>query len=564
MPNLTGQFLGRYHILAKLGEGGMAIVYKARDTRLGREVALKVIRTEKLTLETMEKTIKRFQREARALAKLEHPNIVPILDFGEHEGKPFLVMPYILGGTLKERIGRPIPWKEAARLLIPIARGLEYAHQQRIVHRDVKPSNILLDPSGIALLTDFGIAKILSDTEETSELTTNGMGIGTPEYMSPEQFQGSGVDERTDIYSLGVIFYEMVTGKKPYTAKTPGAIMLKQAMEPLPRPSTFVSGIPSSVEKALLKALTKNPADRFANMAEFLRALEAISQGKEIPVIELTGTVTVDKSYDTFDTYQVKEPTYSTVDQNYEQRTITQSQSLPARPQRTSNLIHWVLGGIGICVVGILAIAFFSSAVMGNASSGTQTNYQEPSSYQNPTNNVAPTSAPETNESATTAPINTVVPTAISSPVSPVSARKTTEFQLSSVESIWIYSDIGNPGDIPSPGGKSFTITVNSSVTLRWLYYWCTSDSATLKNNLNYMTVTFLINDVPLGNNKIYQYNQVDGDWRCKYWSTTLSDWQNSATIQLNIHYSFSKTVNDGHTNYPAGDYYLRLNVNVR
>ena len=189
MTNLIGQSLGRYLILEQIGEGGMAVVYKALDTRLGRDVALKVIRTEKLTLETMGKTLKRFEREAKALAKLTHPNIVPVMDFGEYEGRPFLVMPYISGGTLKERLGRPIPWREAARLLVPIARALQYAHQQRIVHRDVKPSNILIAPSGDSLLTDFGIAKILADTEETSDLTGTGMGIGTPEYMSPEQFQ---------------------------------------------------------------------------------------------------------------------------------------------------------------------------------------------------------------------------------------------------------------------------------------------------------------------------------------------------------------------------------------
>ena len=279
MTNLIGQSLGRYLILEQIGEGGMAFVYKARDTRLDREVAIKVIRTEKLTIETMGKTLKRFEREAKALARLTHSNIVQITDFGEHDGKPFLVMYYVSGGTLKQKLGQPIPWQEAARLLVPIARALQYAHQQGVIHRDVKPSNILIGANNDPMLTDFGIAKILLDTEETSDLTGTGMGIGTPEYMSPEQFQGLGVDARTDVYSLGVMFYEMVTGRKPYTATTPAAILVKQATEPLPRPSTFVRGLPESVENTLVKALAKKPENRYANMGEFLRVLEAFAKG---------------------------------------------------------------------------------------------------------------------------------------------------------------------------------------------------------------------------------------------------------------------------------------------
>ena len=274
MTNLIGQSLGRYHILEQLGEGGMATVYKAYDTRLERDVAVKVIRTEKLTLDTIDKTLKRFEREAKALAKLTHPNIVPITDYGEHEGKPYLVMPYLPGGTLKQRLGKPIPWEEAVRILIPVARGLHYAHHQGIVHRDVKPSNILITQSGEPMLTDFGIAKILIDTGETSDLTGTGMGVGTPEYMSPEQFQGKGVDARTDIYSLGVVLYEMVTGRKPYQADTPAAILIKQATDPLPRPSGYVSGLPDVIEKVLLKALAKDPEDRYQSMAEFAAGLE--------------------------------------------------------------------------------------------------------------------------------------------------------------------------------------------------------------------------------------------------------------------------------------------------
>ena len=420
MTNLIGKSIERYNILSQIGEGGMAVVYKALDTRLHREVALKFIRTEKLTLDTMEKTLKRFQREARALANLTHPNIVPIMDFGEYDGKPFLVMPYISGGTLKERLGRPIPWQEAARLLIPIALALQYAHQQRIVHLDVKPSNILLASSGDSLLTDFGIAKILADTEETSDLTGTGMGIGTPEYMSPEQFQGSGVDARTDVYSFGVVFYEMVTGKKPFTAKTPAAIMVKQATEALPRPSMFVPGIPESVEKTLLKALAKRPSDRFADMGGFLRALDAIAHGKEILVSETTSTVTVDDSYDTSETYQAKEPTYSTVDQNARQRTRTQPQP-PAPPRPTLGWLPWAAGGLVLCVLGMIAVVLIVMIPPGGNTPSSQepivSSIQPTSSYVEPTTHVQPTLYVES--TVYVEPTVYVQPTSVPSPTTP-------------------------------------------------------------------------------------------------------------------------------------------------
>jgi serine/threonine protein kinase len=280
LSNLIGHSIGRYHILEQLGEGGMATVYKAYDTRLERDVAVKIIRIDQFPPAALEKVLKRFEREAKSLAKLTHPNIVHINDFGEHEGVPYLVMDYLPGGTLKERMSLPMTWQAATRLLIPVASALEYAHENKIIHRDVKPANILLTKKGQPMVTDFGIAKLL-ETESGQTLTGTGVGIGTPEYMAPEQGMGRPVDRRADIYSLGVVFYELVTAHKPYTADTPMAVVFKHISDPLPDPRQFMPDLPESVARVLFKALAKEPEDRYASMEDFAAAIEGLSSDQE-------------------------------------------------------------------------------------------------------------------------------------------------------------------------------------------------------------------------------------------------------------------------------------------
>jgi serine/threonine protein kinase len=282
MANLIGQTLGRYYILGQLGEGGMATVYKARDMNLNRDVAVKVIRTEMFGSAVLGRILERFKREAQALAKLTHPNIVSILDYGEYQGAPYLVMSYLPGGTLKSQVKKPIPYLDALRLLMPIAQALAHAHDQGIIHRDVKPANILITRTGEPMLSDFGIAKLLDD-QETRELTGTGVGIGTPEYMAPEQGMGQ-ADERADIYALGIVFYELVTGRIPYRADTPMAILIKKREEPLPRPKMFIPSLPDSVENVLIKALARNPQNRYQSMREILTAFEHLILGDKIKV----------------------------------------------------------------------------------------------------------------------------------------------------------------------------------------------------------------------------------------------------------------------------------------
>lgn len=380
MADLSGRSLGRYHLLEKLGEGGMAVVYKAFDTRLETDVAVKVIRTERLTEETKERAMKRFEREAKALARLTHPNIVKVMDFGEYEGKPYLVMPYLSGGTLKEQLGMPIAWNEAFRILGPIARALEYAHQRDIIHRDVKASNILVTDSGQPMIADFGVAKILT-LEETVDLTGTGMGIGTPEYMAPEQWTGK-TTERSDQYSLGVVLYEMLTGRKPYVAETPAAILLKQATEELPRPSLYARSLPEAVEKILIKALARDPHNRYEDMGAFARALENTGQTSPAP-----------------------KPRERTMDQGWDQthtgsrtkrtRTETPKPAHKGNDVKKPNPLYWVLGA-GLI---IFALIFFIKQYNGPDLAPVVT--------ETPVNTVEPTLPPTVVFTATKTPLPT-------------------------------------------------------------------------------------------------------------------------------------------------------------
>ena len=275
----------------------MATVYKAYDTRLERNVAVKVLRTDQFIPAQLHMVLQRFEREAKSLAKLSNPNIVNILDFGEHEGMPYLVMEYLPGGTLKQKMGQMIPWQESIHTLLPVAHGLAYAHQHGVIHRDVKPANILINEAKAPILTDFGIAKLL-ETGDSHTLTGSGVGIGTPEYMAPEQGIGaSTIDERADIYSLGIVLYEMVTGRKPYIADTPMAVVLKQMTDPLPRPTEFAPNLPEDIEHILLKALAKEPENRYADMNALIAVMESVLAEAQTVVAPIsTGQVAKDEA----------------------------------------------------------------------------------------------------------------------------------------------------------------------------------------------------------------------------------------------------------------------------
>lgn len=273
MSNLQpGQMLGPYQIISQVGQGGMATVYKAYHAAMDRYVAIKV-----LPYQFMHDSVflGRFQQEVHLIAKLEHAHILPVYDFGESEGLPYLVMRFLDGGTLKNRmrsrsqdvVDRPdLSMVEIDHIFTQIADTLSYAHDQGVIHRDIKPSNIMLDHRGDVFLTDFGIAKLV---ESTIEFTSTGNVTGTPFYMSPEQAQGQKVDQRSDVYSLGVVLYEMLTGQVPYEAETSLAVILKKLQEPLPQPSSINPAISPIMEAVVRKALEANPAQRFNTIQEF-------------------------------------------------------------------------------------------------------------------------------------------------------------------------------------------------------------------------------------------------------------------------------------------------------
>lgn len=349
MDAIIGTIINKYQIIEKLGEGGMATVFRARDTRLERDVALKVIRREAFTLEVLDRVLIRFDREAKTLAKLTHPNIVPIIDYGEYNGSPYLVMPFLPGGTLKSKMGHPMPWEKTIKIIKPIASALAYAHDQGVVHRDVKPANILITASGEPMLTDFGIAKIL-DMREGQTLTGTGVGIGTPEYMAPEQGLGRDTDSRADIYSLGVVFYEMVTGQKPFIADTPLAVIVKHLHDPIPRPGNLVLGLPKEVENVILTCMAKDPKERFFTMHEMVESLQRL---------EMPGGVTMPLQSETTNIVQSNRDSLVTGIDNKSIPPVIQFlqppqiQAPPHQQKRSTSSIVWKWISLLVLVIGL-------------------------------------------------------------------------------------------------------------------------------------------------------------------------------------------------------------------
>jgi tetratricopeptide (TPR) repeat protein len=353
MPLSPGENVGPYRIIEQLGQGGMATVFKAYHPALDRYVAIKVLHP---AFKEDPNFLARFQREARIVAKLEHPHIVPVYDFSEHTGMAYLVMRYVEGETLKARLtGEPLPPERILEILKPVAEALAYAHEQEVLHRDIKPSNVMLTPEGSIFLTDFGLARMAQSGEST---LSQDMMIGTPQYMSPEQAKGEKVDKRTDIYSLGVVLFEMLTGRVPFSADTPYAVVHDHIYTPLPLPSTIKPDISPALERVLLKALAKEKDDRYQKVTELALAFEDA-------VVEATSGITP-----ALEEEEAAEPT--TVPS-------TVVEAKPAAPETKPSRKRWLLiGGAAAALLFLVCCAGLFLASRAQKAKGTPTPIARP------------------------------------------------------------------------------------------------------------------------------------------------------------------------------------------
>lgn len=371
---VIGENIGPYRITDRLGHGGMATVYRAYHANLDRYVAIKVLHA---ALREDPNFLARFRREAQIVAKLEHPNIVPIYDYDDHKGDPYLVMKFIEGETLKGRLARqPLTLDETLRIMTAVGQALTFAHERGVLHRDIKPSNILLDKNGEAFLADFGLARMAGAGEST---LSQDMMLGTPHYISPEQAQGlKDLDASTDIYSLGVVLYELVAGRVPFNADTPYAIVHDHIFSPLPLPSNINPQVPPAVEQVLLKTLAKERADRYTSAVQMVDAFRSAVQESNLK--ELTsasyrvpsdgtakvnpGTVVLQTPSNIFTTgTPIPLPTPSSSNA----ASVSTLTERYRRQQRRSGL--WVLGGFSVLIVSCLislyiTVAAFSDAVV--------------------------------------------------------------------------------------------------------------------------------------------------------------------------------------------------------
>jgi len=349
------QKFGRYVIKGEIGRGGMATVYHAYDPRFEREVALKVLPHEMLH-DVQFRT--RFEREAKTIAMLEHPAIVPVYDFGEEDGQPYFVMRYMTGGSLSERMKvGPLSVQEAARLLTHLAPALDEAHAKGIIHRDLKPGNILYDQYNDPYVSDFGIAKL---SEAQSNVTGSAI-VGTPAYMSPEQAQGETIDGRSDIYGLGVILFEMFTGQQPYHGDTPMSVVVKHITDPVPHILDIKPDLPANLEKVVEKSMAKDRAQRYQTVKALAADLTSVANGQPPKFLEEDATV-VGSGVET--TVKAQKPVKTLAETVLTRKPpagqaaapVAAPAVAPARPVRPNRMGLWIGLGAGALVLFVVVI----------------------------------------------------------------------------------------------------------------------------------------------------------------------------------------------------------------
>ncbi|MCX6067188.1 MAG: protein kinase [Chloroflexi bacterium] len=356
--SLEGQVIGKYRVLEALGRGGMAQVYRAYHPQLDRHVALKVLRSD---LVEDQEFLARFQREARAVAALRHHNIVQVFDFDAQDDVYYMVMELLEGDSLRARLnkyrvaGQRMPLPEILRILQDVLHGLGYAHSQGLIHRDIKPANIMLTSRDEAVLTDFGIAQIVGG----AQYTASGALMGTLSYMAPEQGLRGQCDQRSDLYSLGIVLYEMLTGYTPFDADTPLAILMKHLNDPLPLPRQIDPALPEALEQIVIKVLAKEPADRYQNAEELSDALEQITPeslpGGPRKVIPAPTGFDSQAVFSGTSRQKLSDRRFSREDTDPDLARSLQPAALQTLTGRPLNTANAVLGGLGAALVINLA-----------------------------------------------------------------------------------------------------------------------------------------------------------------------------------------------------------------
>jgi serine/threonine-protein kinase len=417
--------LGKFEITGKLGEGGMATVYRARDTTVGRDVAIKVIIAK---LADNPDLLKRFEREARTVATLDHPHILKVFDVGQQDNLLYLVMELKTGGSLASLIrGGSLPLGRVAKLLSQIASALDYAHENGIVHRDLKPQNVLLDAQQNAILTDFGIAKV--QQADMTALTMTGMAMGTPAYMAPEQWQGGVIDARTDIYALGIMLFEMLTGRVPFTAETPYQLMFAHVQQQPPTVREVRDDVKPPIDQVVLKALAKDPAQRYGSAGELSAAFRAAVGGDSYaPGLSAALAAAAQGAAPT------PAPIPSTLNMTAPERipTAKGTQTLPidaAGPNATTTPnrppLALIGGGIAVVVIGVIAALLLASrpptgaepSTIAPTTAATTAVAMLPDPSATPSSTLTATALPPTaTSSATALPTNTSTVTSSATP----------------------------------------------------------------------------------------------------------------------------------------------------
>ena len=373
--NIEGRIIGnRYEIIERVGSGGMATVYKARDTILNRFVAVKVLRDE---FTTDEEFIKRFNTEAQSAARLTHPNIVSVFDVGQEYNIYYIVMELIQGKTLKQIISEEgaLPWKWTVNIAIQICSALEMAHKNGIVHRDIKPHNIIITEDGIAKVTDFGIAKAVSN----STITAFGTTIGSVHYFSPEHARGGYTDAKSDLYSLGVVMYEMITGKVPFDADTPVSVALKHMQEEPVEPIQLNSRVPVAVNEIILKAMKKDTSERYSSATDMMKDLSLALKNPTGDFVHQGTTGQFTKVIPTISENIVSENRYKSgenrveVDEEEEKRKNFIARYLEENPEKKP----LVYIGIAVLTIALLALLLWGSIKIGQSFGSSGKNTQQ-------------------------------------------------------------------------------------------------------------------------------------------------------------------------------------------